>query len=480
MAMRVTALFLPRLSLARAAARPACPAAAAPRGAASHSTPSSVNTPRQRGPLRYEVWDFFKERWPLWRVSKTATAGGAVLLSGAAVVLWFGAAYRSSPAAVVADVVGVFEAGGAPGWHGFFLRDNAPAVGRPGLEKKLAEYIFLGPQAAAAAAAAAAASPLPPGAASDAPPGDDPGATYALVVGAHGTGKSTAVRRVVRNREGINGAVYVPVPGDVNMFGVVVGEAVGVPAGRRLGPYRIVAAEPNASWATALEFIKAAAIKFHEKHGRPVVLIIDGVERIAEQNPLFLHRLQGDAHRAAADCGALRVVLVASDGGALAQLKSHSAWSRACEPFEVGDISDEDAVEFLKSRGVPDKAAAEAVSDCTGGRLVLLHTHAARRSFGSGNKEVLKDHFRFIKEQLRNRVKVPRDHALFRALVERGAIGADEAAALASADALDALVKAFILSAHHPQAKAYTFHSRYVETFFKGVFAAEGRGRGGG
>jgi hypothetical protein len=49
--------------------------------------------------------------------------------------------------------------------------------------------------------------------------------------------------------------------------------------------------------------------------------------------------------------------------------------SRGCSkpPFEVGDISDKEAVEFLTRKGVEEKQAEEAVRDITGGRFELLN-----------------------------------------------------------------------------------------------------------
>ncbi len=62
------------------------------------------------------------------------------------------------------------------------------------------------------------------------------------------------------------------------------------------------------------------------------------------------------------------MVFVSSDESVLEQFQSRSAKSRMRKPpFEVGDINDEGAVEFLKSRGVGGEAGGkEAVRDIHG------------------------------------------------------------------------------------------------------------------
>jgi hypothetical protein len=262
------------------------------------------------------------------------------------------------------DVLETFESGGKPGWdEGFRKKDADANIKRPDVEKQLKELFYPNP-------------------------GGDLSASYVLIVGEHGTGKSTAVRRVVREHEGINGAIYVSVPDDISYFGGVVASAVGMPditvdidSGiiRRINQETKevrelpLSEEPSATWARASVVIRGAAIKFHNKHNRPAVLIIDGAELLAQENPAFLEQLQLFAKQRT-DEGCLRVVFVSSDGSVLEQLQSRSAWSRARKPFEVGDISDKAAVEFLTRKGVEQEKAEEAVRDITGGRFELLTT----------------------------------------------------------------------------------------------------------
>lgn len=80
-----------------------------------------------------------------------------------------------------------------------------------------------------------------------------------------------------------------------------------------------------------------------------------------------------DFAKACAD-GAL-LVFVFSDGHALPMLQSSSASSRTERVYEVGDISDQDVVAFVRAHcgGVRDEAQAqELVRTITGGRFNLL------------------------------------------------------------------------------------------------------------
>ncbi|RHZ81271.1 hypothetical protein Glove_122g7 [Diversispora epigaea] len=115
-----------------------------------------------------------------------------------------------------------------------------------------------------------------------------------------------------------------------------------------------------------------AANYYMKKYKRPMVLVLDQVDRIAKKDPVFLGILQ-DFAKDSADGGTLVIVFIASEGLVPQIMKSRrSAWSRAITPFEVGDISDEEAVKFLQDSGIDKKKAEYAVKYLTGGRFTLL------------------------------------------------------------------------------------------------------------
>lgn len=87
------------------------------------------------------------------------------------------------------------------------------------------------------------------------------------------------------------------------------------------------------------------------KHGRPMTLVIDDVQKLAREKPQFRLKLQEFA-KDCADGGHLRVVLVSSDLTVLTFLQDNTSMYRCKRPLEVGesDISAAAAVEYLLAR----------------------------------------------------------------------------------------------------------------------------------
>jgi hypothetical protein len=56
-------------------------------------------------------------------------------------------------------------------------------------------------------------------------------------------------------------------------------------------------------------------------------------------------------------------------------VSERSAWSRVQEVFEVGDVSRDEALQYLKLGGIDDKIAAQ-VYELVGGRMILLKSTA--------------------------------------------------------------------------------------------------------
>ena len=302
-------------------------------------------------------------------------------------------------------VLETFESGGKPNWDSSFTLVEAANIKRPDLEKKLKELIY----------------PTPDGKLSS---------SYFLIMGEPGTGKSAAMRRVVREHEGINGAIYVNVPDDTRLFGGCLALAVGLPGvvlDEKYGVIRRInhetekmndlplSEEPSATWARASAVIREAANKFLNKHNRPAVLIIDGVERLAQENPEFLAMLQAFA-KLGTDKGCLRVVFVSSDGSVLEQFQSRSTKSWMLDQhFEIGDISDKAAVEFLKGQGVEQEKAEEAVRDITGGRFTLLRKFV--ESWAAKGTETTRQELFDETRHALNMIKIDERHKFFRTLV---------------------------------------------------------------
>lgn len=216
--------------------------------------------------------------------------------------------------------------------------------------------------------------------------------------------QSTAVRQVARAcpEKGPNGVVYFKVK-KVPDFGTSLADALGfhaTPFDLKEGARRKImgqqnnagspdrTAEPEATWAQLEDAIVVSAREFRcelasillsvlyrlssasvitrldvllsfrlvgftcrAKHGRPMTLVIDDVQKLAREKPQFMLKLQEFA-KDCADGGHLRVVLVSSDLTVLTFLLDKTSNYRCKRPLEVGesDISAAAAVEYLLAR----------------------------------------------------------------------------------------------------------------------------------
>ena len=106
-------------------------------------------------------------------------------------------------------------------------------------------------------------------------------------------------------------------------------------------------------------------------HGKVPVIVIDGVDLVAKHDGHTLHRLLTHA-KVLANNDLLKVALVSSEGNIVPVLNEHSYMTRSII-LEIGDISDEQAMEYLLQRGVPVSISKEVVN-YVGGRLVFLET----------------------------------------------------------------------------------------------------------
>ena len=375
--------------------------------------------------------------------------GGLAVLGGALYgwSVWSEAAVRRS-------MLRTFEDGGRPGWERGFDDSNAD-VARPELVAELAA--LLRPEVAR---------------------------EYVVVVGETGTGKSTAVRQAVRQLPWPKGVVYFDAPELLPKFGMRLAKTVGFST-ETLDPWGAarrwlsglsktesdpkLKEEPLATWLVVQDALEEVAAQYLTKHGRPVTLVIDAADLIAKHDDKFFLRLQ-DFAKKCADNKSMTVAFVSSEGTVLPLLTESSAFSRAHAPFEVGDIPDADAVEYLTKRGVPRERAQVAVRTITGGRLWLLNYYVGAHLTKS-DEAILRE-FQIDTRTIVNRQHLPTDHVLFRQLLD-GPVHKDTAVTLVGKPVLDALVKANVLAVHPD--RSHTFHSRHVVTFFTEEVAAADR-----
>jgi hypothetical protein len=302
---------------------------------------------------------------------------------------------------------------------------------------------------------------------------------YAVIVGGNGCGKSTAVRKVLSSLQQPRGVVYFDCPADSKEFSPellsilryspIVDFSGGV---RRFFERSTkeerdpdVSAEPKASFSRLQKHLVAAATTFQNDYKRPMVLVLDSVDILAKQTPEFLMFLQ-DFAKKEADKGNLRIVFITSDGSALPLLMSNSSWSRAEKPpFEVGEISDEDAIDYLKKNGIDQDLAEKVVKNITGGLFVMLKDYVSNHRKGVKYDDILQILNKKTKTDLIG-LQIQENHPFFKRLIANSNVGTDEATNLdISIEKLELLLKKNILAAHANL--TYTFHDRHVSRWFK-------------
>ena len=418
------------------------------RAAASLSSRASFQTFRPSAASSHRWIDLVKDAL---RVRALLLGTGAVCTAGGTACF----AYYYSEAGVSRHMCGVFEAGGAHGWDAIFFKDSLNHIPRAELHADLTKLLQPNEKA-----------------------------QYAVIVGAAGTGKSTAVRSAVRSLFERKGAVYFLPPTLLTSFSSELASVLGyyrpirwadrvvrlVTGETKEGVQTLgspLTAEPQATWSVLEPCLVKAAARYRAKHGKPAALVLDGMDLVSKKDPSFFLKMQ-DFAKKCADAGILSVVLVFSDGRALPLLQSSSAITRAGIIYEVGDVSDIDASVWLsKEYNVEAERAAKLVDSVAGGRFpLLIMCGTSSKSVDAISRELDVK----VREGLRE-VGVRPNAPLFRALLTMKAIAIDEAHELLPKAKVQELLNLNILSAHPDS--TYTFHDRHVMRFMERAAASQ-------
>ena len=304
--------------------------------------------------------------------------------------------------------------------------------------------------------------------------------SYMVILGEKGVGKSTAVRQTLGQLEHPRGAIYLMTPsgGRDALLQQLVKTTSYRPSLTYMDFVRLCLAgvmngsdsrDYDALWSQLEDKLLDAGAAYLAKYGRPPVLVVDGADVLYKENPKFLTKLQTLAKNAA-DANTLRVVFVMSEKAAFEMLQSHSHASRS-EVFVVGDIDDNEAVEFLVSSGVDEKNAQDAVARITGGRFALLNDYVSAHHRGLTNDQVLANYHAATDTVLYSVGVNATDQSLLLREVSTGSLKAKHAMELLGPDKLAQLTRENVLTVN-PSTRLVAFNSRHVQTFFTeaGVF----------
>ena len=407
-------------------------------------------------------------------VAVTVIGAGAVTYTGYKVLLHIALPVLFSREDTSKHILTIFEEGGRPKWKAEAAQTlKKSTVNRPEILHQLTEILY-----------------------------PTKVSTYAIITGAVGTGKTNAVMQAIMAKGGSkdapNGAVYyeVPVsesPKDVlkhfaRQFGIEEDPVTLMDAAkiRYFGKTQEVNPSRTDVFLRVEDELRECARQFKRKHHRPITVAIDGCEILAKKDPGLLELFQGFARRSANE-GNIQFVFIASDYLVVTTMLSPSDGSRADEVYEVGDVTDEDAIAILKCRIQEENAEKEKdlsdddidsfaraiVTKYTGGRLLILAAvklHMDGKTVDEVVNELVNYEYNIVEKSLLNLAISP-THDAFKQLLVKGEAGVDYAELRSlglSKKQINKLTTANILSINDEI--QYTFHSRYHVTMFSNIF----------
>ncbi|KIX09924.1 uncharacterized protein Z518_01005 [Rhinocladiella mackenziei CBS 650.93] len=288
---------------------------------------------------------------------------------------------------------------------------------------------------------------------------------YSLIIGEHGTGKTSLIKLVVNGMDEPKGVVYVRIPNRCSLE-VDVARAMQKSLGWGLDPL-IDPSEP-ATLEEVLQTFSRLTTKYKQEYGRAPVLIVDNANRLAQKLPELLDLFQ-DYAKDAADEGTAVVVYVSSEGWVPRRMMGRSSWSRRGEIIEIGDVSKEEALHYLRLRNIDGEQAAQ-IYHLVGGRMIHLKFIADKLERNSLFEDTRQMMLNDAKGQLLDAEVLPKRRyhkegaVIMRELLKKGSISWDAFYDLVDADAGDKLLEANIF-AFHLNSQEITFQSTVMKRF---------------
>ncbi|RGB21981.1 P-loop containing nucleoside triphosphate hydrolase protein [Rhizophagus diaphanus] len=313
-------------------------------------------------------------------------------------------------------------------------------------------------------------------------------ASYHVVCGEHGTGKTILTR--IASREVGQGVIYVEIPSDpsdpskinIEDFGDAFGESLNFKFEEHisftaqlmkkiLGGNGKVDMGPK--WKRALKAFKNAGAVYKAKYNKLPVIVYDNISGLIDVNPKILDALQNDA-KMNADHRKYIAVFVSSE--------ERSAISRAEEPIEIGDLTREESLDYLvNKRGVKtvskdnkiDTTEAERLYELVGGRIVDLQSVAKKFLEGQNFEDIKKKQFIKAEEKLRTAKLLKGDEyyevgkRVIKALLdlkELSRIAYEEF--FKNRDEANKVLGLNVF-AYHPEKNTVTFQSQLIESYVR-------------
>jgi KaiC/GvpD/RAD55 family RecA-like ATPase len=208
------------------------------------------------------------------------------------------------------------------------------------------------------------------------------GRFYPLIIGEHGTGKTSLITLAVNGMNEPKGVVYVDIPLQCDLEVNVtkaMREALGGSPDKLIDSNEcnccsslLVLLKANrfvaASLKETLKIFSHFAEKYKQEYKRAPVLIIDNANRLAQKHQRLLDIFQYYAKKATDDDIATVMFVSNEDCVLRRMMRNRSCWLRSGKIIEIGDISKEEALQYLKLRKIDEEQAAQ-IYELVGGRM---------------------------------------------------------------------------------------------------------------
>ena len=203
---------------------------------------------------------------------------------------------------------------------------------------------------------------------------------FGVIVGPTGTGKSALVRKICNKYP--EGIIYLEIKeprkfakhlASALNFKIAPSNIFDILLGYYSSTYRMYwSLEDNQADAfdTIMGVLQQQASKYRSTTGRIPILFIDGADLLAKYDKNLFVRVLIQA-KILANNGDLTIVFVSSEGAVAPVIQETSVVTRCNKFFEIGDVDDDIAINYLVQKGFPEKLSRKFV-DYAGGRCIYL------------------------------------------------------------------------------------------------------------
>ncbi|CAI2186984.1 17541_t:CDS:2, partial [Funneliformis geosporum] len=304
--------------------------------------------------------------------------------------------------------------------------------------------------------------------------------SYHIVIGNHGTGKTTVVRQCARDVG--KGVIYVDVPPVLDNFIDNLAKAIGYSFKEYVSftesfKRKILGNSESAEqprFFRVLDAFERGARKYKANNERkPPVLILDNISKLGQENVKLLKDLQ-DIAKLYADQRSCIIVFVSSEGTVPRMMMQRSSWSRAeKKPIVIEDLTSKEAFTYLHSKLGIEKKVTNQLIQLLGGRIRDLKEYGNMINRGETFEEVRKIVLGVVNHNFHQArmMKGERNHVIGKVivqeLVKNEKIHFDTFIQLVNNEQIaDELLQANVFS-YNPESSIVTFQSRATEVFVR-------------